>query len=108
MASADFSRLTFFDRERKVYVSIVSSVRSPRVLTHSFLLMPVSFTTVCSVQLYDFDLFGGLINTRQPYELPVRQASSLPPPSSRRLLTLTPLASAVLFPLPGELGTFTH
>ena len=64
MASADFSRLTFFDRERKVYVSIVSSVSSPRVLTHSFLLMPVSFTTVCSVQLYDFDLFCGLINTQ--------------------------------------------
>ena len=61
MASADFSQFvvtTAFFFSNDVY--FMPPVRSPRVLTHSFTLMPAMFTASDSVQLLGFDLFSSL------------------------------------------------
>ena len=69
MASADFSqfvvtatRIPSAHRFTRFPASTpsVSSVRSPRVLTHSFTLIPAMFTANDSVQLLGFDLSSSL------------------------------------------------
>ncbi len=60
IASADFSQFVvttaFFSND----VYFMLPVRSPRVLTHSFTLIPAMFTASDSVQLLGFDLTGSL------------------------------------------------
>ena len=60
MASADFSQFVvttaFFSND----VYFMPPVRPPRVLTHSFTLIPAMFTASDSVQLLGFDLFSSL------------------------------------------------
>ena len=60
MASADFSQFVvttaFFSND----VYFMPPVRPPRVLTHSFALIPAMFTASDSVQLLGFGLYGSL------------------------------------------------
>ena len=82
-------------------------VRSPRVLTHSFTLIPAMSTANDSVRLWGFGLLCSLtLACGLTRFLFVGQELCRRLPSDSALRQ-TPLALAMTFPLPGSLGTFT-
>src|SRR5262249_9098056 len=72
----------------------------------TFPLMPVGFTSQCSVQVLGFASIGLLTPLRRLYPFPVRRARVLPTASSRFHLTMDTLAVRLTLPLAGCVEDF--
>lgn len=83
-----------------------TSVRPPRVLTHSFPLMSAVSTANGSVQLLGFDLFGSLTPAYSLYTISVRQTRVLPPPSFGFHLAMDTLGFGCILPTAGRIRDF--
>ena len=106
MASADFSWQILFQPQPQMFYR-TGCVHETSPGTHTLFSSYTHFiTTKCSsVQLSDFGLFGNLIPA---FSLRCSKPEFCLILSSDSVSRRTPLASAVSFPLPGGLGTFTR
>ena len=87
-------------------VWIYSSLRSQGLRGYSHILSrlyPPHNYSSCSMQLLDFDLFGNLIHTLEPL---MRQASVLPPPFFRFIVTDNTLGIGCALPTAGRAWDF--
>ena len=87
-------------------VWIYSSLRSQGLRGYSHILSrlyPPHNYSSCSMQLLDFDLFGNLIHTLEPL---MRQASVLPPPFFRFIVTDNTLGLGCALPTVGRAWDF--
>jgi hypothetical protein len=87
-------------------VALGSSPDLPGYCALTFTLMPVGSTSPRSVQEPGFASIGPLTPLCRLYPLPVRQASALPPASSRFRLATDTLAVQLTLPLAGRVRDF--
>ena len=105
MGSADFSRQALL-RDGKCCIVFAASVRSPRVPTRSFTLIPVPSTVGVPCSYWTLACSAASPTLHSLFGIPVRQASALPRASFRPTPHGGALASGCILPTAGRIRDF--
>ena len=105
MGSADFSRQALL-RGGECCIVFAASVRSPRVPTRSFTLIPVPFTVGVPCSYWTLACFAASSTLHSLFGISVRQASALPRASFRPTPHGGALASGCILPTAGRIRDF--
>ena len=105
MGSADFSRQALL-RGGECCIVFAASVRSPRVPTRSFTLIPVPSTVGVPCSFWTLACLAASSTLHSLFGIPVRQASALPRASFRPTPHGGALASGCILPTAGRIRDF--
>ena len=105
MGSADFSRQALL-RGGECCIVFAASVRSPRVPTRSFTLIPVPSTVGVPCSYWTLACSAASSTLHSLFGIPVRQASALPRASFRPTPHGGALASGCILPTAGRIRDF--
>ena len=105
MGSADFSRQALL-HDGECCIVFAASVRSPRVPTRSFALIPAPSTAGVPCSYWTSACFAALSTLHSLFGIPVRQASALPRASFRPTPHGGALASGCILPTAGRIRDF--